>query len=159
MSNYLTSATDRSPYLGTYQKDRTEDPKSESGWGLWCPKISSKLLYHDLGISEERRTLSFLAKYIIWTSCFKDLSKALGNIETLSNCWRSLHEFVVTKEEKSASTLQDVTDIEIETPKRKRITWHQAHILAFVSLRDAEGRRRHFAEEEAKRTAIWEELD
>ncbi len=39
---------------------------------------------------------------------------------------------------------------EIETPKRKRITWSQACLLAFLSLRDAEEKRRHFAEEEAK---------
>jgi len=38
----------------------------------------------------------------------------------------------------------------IETPKRKRITWSQARLLASLSLRDAEEKRRHFAEEEAK---------
>jgi len=40
---------------------------------------------------------------------------------------------------------------EIETPKRKRMTWSQACLSASLSLRDAEEKRRHFAEKEAKR--------
>lgn len=77
----------------------------------------------------------------------------------MSKYWRAFHTFVFTEEEKSVSTIKDAIDIEIETPERRRITWEQAHILAFTSLIDAEERRRYFAEEEAKGTAVWEEWD
>ena len=162
MPSFVTSGTDTFTHLDAYQQDRAEESESTLSWAQWCPRIRNKQpIYQDLGISEERRAflLAPLVKYIAWALCSKDLPKALGNIETVSNYCRSFHTFVFTEEEKTVSTLKDVTDIEIETPERKRITWGQAHMLAFISLIDAEEKRRHFAEEEAKRTAVWEEWD
>jgi len=162
MQSFVTSGTATFTYLEADQEDRAEESESTLTWAQWYPGIRGKQpLYQDLGISEEQRTfpLARLVKYIAWVSCSKDLPKAWRNIETVTNYWRSPSTFVFTEEEKSVSTLKDITEIEIETPDRKRITWGQAHMLAFISLRDAEERRRHFAEEEAKRTAVWEEWD
>lgn len=162
MPSFVTSGTDTFTYLDAYQRDRDEESESPLSWAQWCPRIRNKQpLYQDLGISEERRVflIARLVRYIAWALCSKDLPTALGNIETVSNYWRSFPTSDFTEEEKSVSTLKDITEIEIEIPERKQITWGQAHMLAFISLIDAEERRRHFAEEEAKRTAVWEEWD
>jgi len=162
MPGFLTSGTDTFTYFDVYRQDRAEESELTLNLAEYCPRIRNRQpLYQDLGNSEEQREslLAHFVKYVAWALCSKDPSKALENIETVSNYWRSFHKFVFTGGEESVSTLEDATEIEIETPERKRITWGQAHLLAFISLRDAEERRRHFAEEEAKQIAVWEELD
>jgi len=162
MTSSATSSADTFTYFDVYQQNRAEEPERTLNFAQWCPRMGNKLpLYQDLGNSEEQWAslhAQFL-KYVVWASFTEDLSKALGNIKTVSNYWKTFHTFAFTEEEKSISTSKEVTEIEFEIPERKRITWRQAHTLAFISLRDAEERRRHFAEEEAKRTAVWEEWD
>lgn len=162
MPNLMISGSDTFTYLDVYQEDRTEGYESTFSYAQWCPKIRNKPnLYQDPGISEQKRTLllAHLKKYVAWALYSKDLTKALENIEAISKYWRAFHTFVFAEEEKSVSTLKDIIDIEIEPSERKRITWDQAHMLAFTSLIDAEERRRHFAEKEAKLTTVWEEWD
>lgn len=163
MPSVVTSNTATFSDLDAYQEDRAKESKSTVSMPQWPQRIRNKQpLYQDLGIGEERGAflVAGLARHLAWALCSKDLPKALGNIEIVSNYWRFIHPPVSTEEEKSVSALNYIiTEIEIETPERKQITWGQAHMLAFISLRDAEERRCQFAAEEAKRTAIWEEWD
>lgn len=47
----------------------------------------------------------------------------------------------------------------VKPARHKKITWQKASELAFKALSDAEKQRVVFAEEEAKRVAVWEESD
>ncbi|MCK4831026.1 hypothetical protein KA005_85740 [bacterium] len=162
MQNLVLLDIDTYAYVDADQQDRAEERKDIFSWTECYLKIRNKQpLYQNSDISEEKQTslLTHLAEYFARVLYSKDLQKASENFEAVRNYWETFYRFVFTEEEKSISTISDVIDIEFEPPERRRITWEQAHMLAFTSLIDAEERRHHFAEEEAKRTAVWEELD
>ena len=139
------------------REDNTSEAKSPEYLKWYSLIRDRKPFYYELTVGDKKATK--VSDYLTKSTIFSYASTHYENLIKLITAAveSSAREELPTKKEDTISFVEDSIEIEVKSPMPKRISLGQARILSLSALFIAEENRRRFAEEEARRIAVWEE--